>query len=187
MEVSNFTVAIAPPIFSQGTEEAKKDSQSRETIPKPAPTSGTPKENHTGSGSTTGTNSLLYTQSQSLIQGAGQQGRGNDKDQGKDREKKSSALSATGKVISKIGTASANSLTQSRQAPGDPAVFSPTLVNVEATLTNNQKNKALHAKISPAVAQKLSKDSLQRLNAIAGRYNSTGSRMLLGQNIDALI
>lgn len=187
MEVSNFTVAIAPPVFSQGTEEAKKDNQNRETIPKPAPTSDAPKENQTGSGSTTGTNSLLYTQSQSLIQNTGQQGRGSDKDQSKDKEKKSSALSAYGKVATKIGSASANSPMQSRQTPGDPAVYSPALINTEAALTNNHKNKELHAKISSAVALKLSKDGMQRLNAIAGRYNSTGSGMLLGQNIDALI
>ena len=187
MEVSNFTVAIAPPVFSQGTEEAKKDNQNRETIPKPAPTSDTPKENQTGSGSTTGTNSLLYTQSQSLIQNAGQQEKGNDKNQGKDKEKKSSALNASGKVASKIGSTSTNSQTQSRQTSSDPAVYSPALVNTEATLTNNHKNKELHARISSAVAQKLSKDGMQRLNTIAGRYNSTGSGLLLGQNIDALI
>lgn len=187
MEVSNFTVAIAPPVFSQGTEEAKKDNQNRETIPKPAPTSDAPKENQTGSGSTTGTNSLLYTQSQSLIQNAGQQEKGNDRNQGKDKEKKSSALSASSKVASKIGSTSTNSPMLSRQTSGDPAVYSPALVNTEATLTNSHKNKELHAKISSDVARKLSKDCMQRLNAIAGRYNSTGSGMLLGQNIDALI
>ena len=186
MEVSNLTVSIAPPIFSQGTEEAKKDSQSRESIPKPAPTSDAPKEKQTGSGSTTGTSSLLYTQSQSMVQNAGQQERENGKDPGKNKEKKTATIDASGKVSPKNVASSASSQIQN-QLTNKSATFLPTPFSTLASSEDNRKNKELHARISSSIAQKLSKDSLQKLNAVAGRYNATGNRMLLGQNIDALI
>lgn len=183
MEVANLTATIAPPIFAQGTEEARKDSQNRETIPQPQQSQDSNKENRAGSEGTSGANSSLYAQSQTLIRNATDQDKNNQEQHRKNRQDKPEIISAQNEIT---GTQSLNSK-GSLSSAYTIAVSSSFIDATPQQNKNFSKTKKLYANFSASVKNKLSDSDQARLSAVTARYNSTAHIAQLGTVYDALV
>ena len=181
MEVANLTVAIAPPIFAQGTEEAHKDSQNREIIPQPQQSQDSNKEARAGSEGTSGANSALYAQSQTLIQNATDQEKKRNQEQSKDQKNKAEA-------ISEQRLANAQSLNTQENLSSATHVVNHNMAGAHLQQNkNSSKTKKLYANFSASVKSKLSLQDQTRLSAVTARYNSTAHIAQLGTYFDALV
>lgn len=183
MEVANLTVAIAPPIFAQGTEEARKDSQNRDTIPQPQQSQNSSKESRAGSEGTNGANSSLYAQSQTFIRNATDQDKKNNQEQRKDRQNQPEIISAQNEITGTKGLNNKGSLNSAYTT----AISSSIIGAIPQQDKNFSKTKKLYANFSASVRNKLSVSDQTRLNAVTARYNSTVLFAQLGTVYDALV
>ncbi len=193
MEAVNLSVAIAPPVFSPGAEEARKENTLRESIPQLPQSENSAKQGPAGGDSTSGTNSSLYAQSQALVQNATEQNQGKERDKGKGKDKKEdSKLDAT--ASTKASSSKSDSLTSSSllSPQANLATAIPTSAKAlgSVRLSNKDKLQASaisHVKYSTEASSKLSEDDQKHLSAVAKRYNDTAHIKQLGLNIDASI
>ena len=190
MEVANLSVAIAPPVFSHGVEEARKDNAVRETIPQLPQSESSAKQGPAGGDATSGTNSSLYAQSQALVQNATEhnQNKGRDKEQSKDK-KNASKLEATGSTLGSSSKSAISSATTTTVATASStvavAVSASSVASAKSSANSKvQESQRVHAKYSAAVSEQLSADDQKHLNAIANRYNATANIKQLGTNVD---
>lgn len=184
MEVANLSIAIAPPVFSTGAEEAHKENAQRESIPQLPQSESSAKQGPAGGD--TGTNSSLYAQSQALVQNATEQNQHRDRDKSKKDKKEDPKLEATGrtKASSANSTISApGSLSSSRSNLS--AVSQPeNTASARHSFNKIQESEQVHAKYSAAISEELSSDEQKHLTAIARRYNNTAYIRQKGLNID---
>ncbi len=186
MEVANLSIAIAPPVFSAGAEEAHKENAQRESIPQLPQSESSAKQGPAGGDTTSGTNSSLYAQSQALVQNATEHNQHKDRDKSKKDKKEAPRLEAAGstKASSSNSTISATgSLSSSRSNLS--AVSQPeNTASARHSFNKIQESEQVHAKYSSAISETLSSDEQKHLTAIARRYNNTAYIRQKGLNVD---
>lgn len=190
MEVANLSVAIAPPVFSTGAEEARKENAVRESIPQLPQSENSAKQGPSGGDTTSGTNSSLYAQSQALVQNATEQNQSKDRNKGQGKDKKEATkLEATGSAQSSANKSTTNSSSSLFSTTFNVATTAPSGTRDSARRSFNklQESTQIHAKYSAAVSEKLSNDDQKHLTAIAKRYNATANIRHKGLNVDASI
>ncbi len=190
MEIANLTVAIAPPTFTQGTEEARKDSLSREAIPQPKNSQESSKEGRAGSESTSGTNSSLYAQSQSLIRNATDQEKNREKEEQKKDKKNPKEVKGRGTI------APTNSL-QPTISNGPIKILSNTFIPTaqsspsKTSLGGNVQREGIinnmYAKFSSSLKNKLTQHDQIRLTTVTQRYNASARVAQLGTIFDEMV
>lgn len=193
--VSSFIATVAAPPFQTGAEEAKKTANTRDTIPQTtqAARSANTGVSADGRGTTSGTNSQLYAQSEALISASTSQlkeKKNSLKDKVRADNKKSADTRTEGTKGSARGSSSAAVSSQSANNAAAKSGGAGAEGEIQATkkigTVSREGADFSGARFSETANSHLGADNMTRSSVIANRYNTSFHAQYLtkGQNIN---
>lgn len=179
MEVASYVAITAPPVFSQGVEEARKDTLARQTIPQPNNTQNSASSGETGSQGTTGANSALYAQSEGMIRAVTERNAQKEKKESAKAEGKAAGAVTEAKgavqraAASSVSGASYTQSTASSASSAAAASASGLKTAQNEGKVEKEQRIPAYAKFSETAAAQNTEEASLASAAIAKRYNSS--------------
>ncbi|MDY6323311.1 MAG: hypothetical protein SPL30_10450 [Succinivibrio sp.] len=202
MEVASYAANIAPPVFSQSVEEAKRDNYARQTIPQPQNSQNSQQSGEALSQGTTGTNSSLYAQTEGLIRAADDKsgGKGGRQDKSSGKEEKGRAEARGGASVAQAakssGAAAAARVSSGSFSAAESASqsvsasFAGAAASADSKSEKSEIRKAgmnAFARFSAQALSSMNGDDQLHARAVATRYNGILSDYRPGINISVRV